>query len=298
MKYVLGKQICLLTFTVFILLTLHGCGTISADYPSGDFHVLIISDTHVSNDASKIQRLKELTRRVNQAVIPGITIVINTGDVVSSVYKKYHAEKPDPQTSRLQQAVNVFSDLKIPYYWTMGNHDYKIDSDRDSDAPFVKDELLMMEKIWKEITGFDPYYAVFYHGWKFIFLNSMRGCFLQRNFDEQQLTWLSKELEEQIPTVLFFHHPMETDNFRLWRFSSMQIEPDTEAEFYSLLRRYKDRIHGIFVGHGHRFMSDILFEKIPVHETASFADDESGPFLIVGFDNSEKRISIGKGQLY
>ena len=55
----------------------------------------------------------------------------------------------------------------------MGNHDYKIDSDRDSDAPFQKKELMRMEKIWKEMTDFDPFYAVFYRGWKFIFMHSI-----------------------------------------------------------------------------------------------------------------------------
>jgi 3',5'-cyclic AMP phosphodiesterase CpdA len=287
-----------LIITSIVLICLYGCGTISKEYPSGDFHLLVISDTHISSDNTKINRLKELASRINQGIIPGITMVINTGDVVSSVYKKYTADHSDPQTSRLFQAVKVFDEFKMPFYWTMGNHDYKIDSDRDSDAPFEKKEILMMESIWKELTGFDPYDAVFYRGWKFIFLNSMRGRDVQRNFDDEQLSWLENELEEQIPAVLFYHHPLETDNFRLWRFSSGQITPETEAEFYTILTRHQDRIKGIFVGHGHRFITDTLLEKIPVYETASFGDDDSGPYLIVGMDNSAKRINVGKGQLF
>jgi 3',5'-cyclic AMP phosphodiesterase CpdA len=288
----------LLKFFALAFLTVHGCGTISADYPPGDFYLLIVSDTHISNDESKLERLGELAGRINHGIIPGITMVINTGDVISSIYKKYDEKISDLQCSRLSQAVNAFDELKVPYYWVMGNHDYKIDSDRDSDTPFEKSEILMIESIWKELTGFDPYYAVFYRGWKFIFLNSMRGRFLRRNFDDDQLDWLKTELEEQIPVLLFFHHPLETDNFRLWRFNSGLISPETEAEFYQILADHQQEIKGLFFGHGHHFMADNLFGKIPVFNTASFADDETGPFLIVGFNDSEKRIEIGKSRLY
>jgi 3',5'-cyclic AMP phosphodiesterase CpdA len=279
-------------------LTVVGCGKINADFPTGNFHILVISDTHISSDQTKIDRLRELNHRINQGVIPGICMLVHTGDVVSSVYKRYKGEAYDRRDSRLARADQLFSQLDIPFYWVMGNHDYKIDSDRDSDAPFQKKELMRMEKIWKEMTDFDPFYAVFYRGWKFIFMNSMRGCYQERNFDGEQLIWLEKELEERIPAVLFFHHPLKTDHFRLWEWSSRFIEPETEPDFYRILKKYQIRIKVIFVGHEHHFISDTLFGNIPVYETASFADDENGPYIIVGFNNSEKTIDVGKGHMY
>lgn len=279
-------------------LTVVGCGKINADFPTGNFHILVISDTHISSDQTKIDRLRELNHRINQGVIPGICMLVHTGDVVSSVYKTYKGEASDRRDSRLARADRLFSQLDIPFYWVMGNHDYKIDSDRDSDAPFQKKELMRMENIWKEMTDFDPFYAVFYRGWKFIFMNSMRGCYQERNFDDEQLVWLEKELEERIPAVLFFHHPLKTDHFRLWEWSSRFIEPETEPDFYRILKKYQIRIKGIFVGHEHHFISDTLFGNIPVYETASFADDENGPYIIVGFNDSEKTIDVGKGHMY
>ena len=131
------KQCLIFTFviTVFILGNIY-CGSISNKYPPGDFHVLIISDTHISNDEAKIDRLNTLIDKVNTGKIPGIAFVVNTGDVVSSVYRTYDAQNPDEAENRLKKAVREFEGFSIPYYFVMGNHDYKIDSDRDSDAPF------------------------------------------------------------------------------------------------------------------------------------------------------------------
>jgi len=293
-----GKRIYLQILAALLNLVAGGCGKIGVGPPSGDFHALVVSDTHISSDETKIDRLEDLNMRVNQGSIPGICMVIHTGDVVSSVYKTVEGIKSRDRNNRLARAVQVFSQLDVSFYWVMGNHDYKIDSDRDSDAPFQKEELMKLEQIWKNMTDFDPYYAVFYRGWKFIFLNSMRGCYRERNFDEDQLAWLDKELSERIPAVLFFHHPLKTDHFRLWEWSSRLIEPETETDFYGILNKYQARIKGIFIGHEHHFMADTLFDTIPVYETASFADDESGPYIIVGFNDSEKSIQVAKGSLY
>jgi hypothetical protein len=238
--------------------------------------------------------LNTLIDKVNTGKIPGIAFVVNTGDVVSSVYRTYDARNPDENESRLKKAVKVFDRFSIPYYFVMGNHDYKIDSDRDSDAPFKEDEILWMENIWKETTGFDPYFAYKYMGWKFIVLNSMRGRYLQKHFDEKQLDWFESELGEKIPTILFFHHPLESGNFRLWFGFKSLITPEQEARFFSLLKSHKNMIKGIFVGHGHRWVRDVLYEKISVYETDSFGDESDYPYLVIGLDNSEKEIQVGK----
>ncbi len=158
----------LLRCLILSTLAAWGCGSIATKYPEGDFHIMVISDTHISNDESKIERLNVLADKINRGEFPGVAFVVNTGDVVSSVYKSYNKDNPQPQESRLFKALTAFNRFQIPYYWVMGNHDYKIDSDRDSDAPYEYDEILFMEKIWKQMTGFNPFYSFAYSGWKFI----------------------------------------------------------------------------------------------------------------------------------
>ncbi len=281
---------CLITLN----LVTWGCGSISTNYPDGDFHILIVSDTHVSNDDSKIERLNCLTDKINRGDYPGLAFVVNTGDVVSSIYKSYNPENADHKQSRLFNALVAFNRLEVPYYWVMGNHDYKIDSDRDSDAPYEKDEILFMEKIWKQMTGFDAYYSFEYGGWKFVVSNSMHGRYKHRSFDEDQLDWFASELEAEVPIVLFFHHPLQTDNFRIWSGAGASILPEVEQRFYSILEKNVNQIKGIFVGHGHLFVQDHLFDKIKVYETASFADDKDMPHLVVGIDTTSQSINVGK----
>jgi len=43
------------------------------------------------------------------------------------------------------------------------------------------------------------------------------------------------------------------------------------------LSRYKDVIKGIFVGHGHMWVYDKLFDSIDVYETDSFGDNGCSP---------------------
>jgi predicted MPP superfamily phosphohydrolase len=272
---------CLLHLVIFIFIV--SCSS-SDKYPSGDYNVMIISDTHISNDEEKDDRLDTLLNMVNAGVFPGIDFVVNTGDVVSSVYKKYDRSNPEKSYNRLLKTVQIFNQLEIPYYFTMGNHDYKIDSDRDSDGPFNEDEIVKMEKIWKDFTGFEPYFSIIHKSWKFIFLNSMRGRYLNRHFDDKQLDWLEIELASNMPTILFFHHPLKTDNFRIWCGFKDLITQDKELRFYSLIQSNKKIIKAIFVGHGHMWVNDVLFETIAVYETNSFADESDLTYQVVGFD--------------
>ena len=167
----------------------------------------------------------------------------------------------------------------------MGNHDYKIGPDKDSDAYFSEEEIKQMETLWEKWTGFAPYYSVDCYGWRFVMLNSMRGRPQWQHFDERQLDWLESVLEDGIPTVLFSHFPLKTDHLRIWCKKKDLITPDREPRFYSILRKYKQNIKGIFVGHGHMWIHDTLYETIPVYEVESFGDSKKLPFYLAGFND-------------
>jgi hypothetical protein len=71
----------LLCIVIYIL----SCGP-EENIPRVDFYAVIVSDTHVSRDESKIERLNKLSKMINNGVLPNVEFLINTGDVVSRVY--------------------------------------------------------------------------------------------------------------------------------------------------------------------------------------------------------------------
>jgi len=250
-----------------------------------DFHAIVISDTHISNDESKDKRLAQLIEKINANEFPTVELLLITGDLVASVYGNNEPNVPDDSNNRIKKLQALLGELKIPYYLILGNHDYRFNRSGDSDRYFSLEEILQMEQIWKKNTGVDPYFSFDHHGWKFICLNSMRGRYLHRHFDDEQLDWFEKQLNDNIPTILLFHHPMKTDHFKIWCKPKHLITPDKEPRFYAILEKYQQHIKGIFVGHGHRWVKDALFEAIKVYETDSFGESKGLPFHLVGFDN-------------
>lgn len=286
-----------LSIAGLLTFSLTSCSSISKTYPQGDFHIMVISDTHISSDEKKEQRLNLLVEKINTGTYPGVELLFVTGDVGSSFFKNLNSENPELGDNRVRKAVNILNKLTIPYHMAMGNHDYKRHSDRDSDLPFTKEELNEMEGFWKETTGLNPYYSFIHQGWKFIILNSMRANYLGKNFDDEQLLWLKNELKENKKTLLFFHHPLETDNLRLWgKFHSVMDNAD-EPLLYEILENNTHLIKGIFVGHGHSWVQDKLFNTIKVYETSSFGEDENFPFLIIGIDKKNQAIKVARSPL-
>jgi len=285
LKYLL----CLLI--AFFLIS---CTSIQNTYPAGDFKIIVLSDIHITNSESKDQRFLKLVQEINADKYPGVELLVTAGDNVSSLYEKYTPDSSYTGYNRLQRFMDIISQLKKPYLLTMGNHEFKIEKARDSDAPYDKTELLQMESIWQKTTGFKPYYSRSFNGWKFIVLNSMDLRHVNRRFGKDQLAWLKNELQQDQPTLIFFHHPIRTDNFRFWDDIMEIADSDDEPEFYSIIESNKSKIKGMFVGHGHLWVHDKLFDQIDVFETASFGDDEESPFLVIGLDNQMERISVGR----
>jgi len=285
------RDLWLIFFTIG---TIYSCSSIPKGYPAGDFKFMVISDTHISNDVSKDERLSELIEKINYGEFSGVELLFVTGDVVSSHYSDYDSLDPGKNISRLHKAVNLFNKLTVPHYLIMGNHDYKIDSEHDSDYPFSLSYLRNMENIWEKETGRPPNCSFIHKGWKFICLSSFRGRQRVKHFDDQQLDWLEKELDCNLPVLLFFHHPLKTDHFRIWCSFSTRINPDRDERFYDILNKYKHSIKGIFVGHGHFWVHDKLFDSIQVYETDSFADNTKPQYLIIGINNRKKKIMVAQ----
>jgi len=272
------------------------CASFKHNYPTGNFHFMVFSDVHISNDESKDKRLAEMVERINSGEFPDVKFLIFTGDNVSSFYQR--RDNGDGfVNNRAAKFVSILKPLKIPYYIVLGNHDYKLDHNVDSDAPFSFNQIDTMEILWKKFANLKPYYAVDYSGWKFVILNSMRGRYLDRSFDDEQLKWFKTQLEENKPTLLFFHHPVRTDKLHLWCKPGGTITRDEEPDFFSLIDKYKNNIKGIFVGHGHMWVSGKLDQTIPVCETNSFGESTIYPFYLIGINIKNDSIDISRSPI-
>ncbi|MFA3782228.1 metallophosphoesterase [Melioribacteraceae bacterium 4301-Me] len=264
------------------------------------FSFIVISDVHISSDTIRDAKLKQFIGEVNNKIYGNACFIVFTGDNVSSYFADRN--KPnDVSNNRSLKFISIVSKLNIPYYIALGNHDYKIDRDKDSDAPFSQHEIDTMEILWENSASLKPFYSFVYDGWKFIILNSMRGRYLNRFFDDVQMKMLKKELSDGKPAFLFFHHPIKTDHFRIWCKPKDLITEEKEPEFFSILREYKNQVKGIFVGHGHMWNDDILFNKVKVYETTTFGEkkpiagylieaNQNGEFFIKSFEKEDKQI--------
>lgn len=256
-----------------------------------DYSLLILSDIHISNDETRDQRLIDMISAVNDGMFENLDMLIITGDAVSS-FQRFRDEVGLPGNQRAEKFINIISQIAIPWHIALGNHDYKIDSDRDSDAPFSFQDIDTMEVLWHELADIEPFYAIEHKGWNLLFLNSMRGRYLDRFFDDQQMQWLKNELQKGLPVLLFFHHPVETDHIKIRSKPKDIITPKIEPEFFSLADAHKEQIKGIFVGHAHRWVKDELFATIPVYLTDSFADNQKSPFRLIDIDTTKNSIHV------
>lgn len=288
------KNIIINTLLIFLLVL---PTIISAQEQNGNFNIVVLSDVHISNDQSKDKRLLDLIDKINSEEIPNVKFVVVKGDFVSAIYSA-GKERID-ENSRLAKGILIMNNLKVPYYIALGNHDYKIDNDRDSDTYFPESEILEIEKLWKDVSGFDKYFVVEESGWNFIFLNSMRGRYLHRAFDDEQMTWFENILNQEKPSVLFFHHPIETDNLPKIFSKGFKdlITPGNEPKFFELVNKYKNNIKGIFFGHVHIWAKDILFKTIPTYLTNSFGDQKGMPFHLLKIDLKNNQITVDKVHL-
>lgn len=245
---------------------------------------IVVSDVHTSNDRSKMEKMDWLVSSINGGEYDKVDFLVIIGDCVSSFLENRELDHNDPVNNRVLKLMNVLDKSDKPVYLVMGNHEYKIDKQRDSDGAFSRSEVDTIEAMWKRYTGFDPYYSFHEGGMKFIVLNSMRGRPDDRLFDDDQIDWFEKELGTSEPSVLLFHHPVKTNHPRIWARKKDMVREETEPEFMALSHEYSKQIMGVFVGHGHRWVKDKLHKGIPVYETASFGDKPKVVGYLVGID--------------
>ena len=118
--------------------------------------------------------------------------------------------------------------------------------------------------------------------------------FCTGSFEAEQLAWLETELDNGDPTLIFMHHPLVTDDEDSMFAMLDSFAVDPEDGVYDILESYKDIIMAVFVGHGHIWERDLLFDTIWVYETGSIADSNgnAGNIHVVDVDPAGPGIDV------
>ncbi|MBL6974484.1 MAG: metallophosphoesterase [Deltaproteobacteria bacterium] len=281
--------------------------------PGAPFRFVVLSDTHIQRTgepAHAEENLAQAVQRINTE-FPSAAFVAVTGDLVDGLLSEEAADYVTGQSNPAETYRERMEELTVPYYSVLGNHDYNIGYDEEERSTIGAKDPSKVEAIWKKVLGIEPYYSVVYNGIRLVFLDSARGeaypvpCTAHHlavactgSFDGDQLAWLEGELAEPEPAVLFFHHPVHTDDeMALFMFNPGYFVQEGDR-FYEIAATFKDRIVAIFVGHGHTWEHDNLNGTIPVYETGSLGGFSGHPdnMHIVDVDPAGPTIKVDIGR--
>lgn len=269
---------------------------------SKTFRFAVLGDTHIIDqyyvgpegsplDTETIfkteERFKQARTLINSYTKYPIELAFIAGDFIHNLPEIEGYDKDDIQTyrdnyTRYDIAKEIIDGFNMPVYPGFGNHDYRVGT--------ISRELT--NQIYKEKYGVDPYYKVDYKGWRFIHANNYLGetcnpdselyeCKIG-SFGEQQLEWMHDLLKDNMPTMIFLHHPLTV---------TTNIEPDVEQGFHDLLKTYKDTIKLVIAGHIHMFM-DFGDTYGPHHWSVGSTRYDGNAFFIFEADGETGEYSI------
>ena len=191
----------ILVFLVILVIS-SGCRNKSKQK---SFTFAFMTDIHLTQDRNGVQGFKKAIQTIND-LKPDF--VITGGDLIMDALGQRYS-KADSLYNLYQETI---SDLKIPVYNTMGNHEiYGIYSSSGADP--LNPEY--GEKMFGKRLG-KSYYSFDYKGWKFFILNSIEDAKKNKyvgQIDDDQIRWIKEELlktDTLTPIVLSTHIPFLT----------------------------------------------------------------------------------------
>ena len=293
----------------------------SWEFTTDGFFFVVLSDVHVRlpgnpddsyyDNAGNIVNLQEAIETINSNY-SNASFVIVTGDLVGCLF----SEDPDDYgiggDNPAERYKSIMDELDMPYYSVLGNHDYQKGFDTTEAEGITTSDIDAIESVWLKVLGINPYYSFLNEGVRFIALNSNRGdsrnilcpysaieAFCTGSFDDDQMDWFEDEMNMGDPAIIFFHHPIGTDNeSTTWSPVGESFLVTETDRFYDIAANYNDIIEGIFVGHGHIRNEDTFSTLIPVNSTAPTGDNfgEADNINIVSVNTDTKEIEVIENQ--
>lgn len=171
------------------------------------FRVVHLTDSHVTSRRKGDQGYRKCIESIN-SLDPAPDLVLMGGDMVfDGLYTEM--ENYDEQIKLFR---DISSNLKMPYYPCLGNHDVLGLSSRrkvPSDHPGIGRKYIM-----DALDMNEAYYSFNHKGWHFVVLNSIHevdfehGPAYEQKIGEEQLNWLRYDLgkHEGTPTIVVSHY--------------------------------------------------------------------------------------------
>ena len=219
---------------------------------SNPFRFVFFTDLHISTlNPNPSEDLQNAVNEVNNT--SGLDFVLVSGDV---------SQIGDSASLRL--AKQMLDKLKIPYYVTAGNHEYRINSANDSNfiKVFGDDKFSFVHKDF-QFVGFTikpiPKIGI-------------------GHISKQNLKWLKTKLnsqEKKNPVFIVTHYPLQKADVINWR------------SLMDLSKKYN--VKAVLGGHYHR---NVLFnyEGIPgiIHRSTLRGNEKVGGYSILSISDSIK----------
>lgn len=237
-----------------------------------------ISDTHFGPDedlmirgANVCDRSRLLVEEINS--LPFVPeFVIHTGDVVN-----------DPDQAAYDLAVEVMGGLRIPVYYTTGNHD-EVDMMEKALVFGPRKDLLPDAEdclCYQLMGGLEETAEMFVMDGKVPPAEGPHGF-----FGEDQIEAVLSAISGTLPVAVFTHYPL-TPIGSEWIDEHLLVT-NGEAFQDQLVAKAGDKLRGVFSGHLHRglqiFRGGVLQSGVssPACEFTAGPDDQSCDFLAGG----------------
>ncbi len=252
-----------------------GCqeNTRSPSARQSPFDIVVVSDIHTRipgypdegyyDSQANLANAMFVVDRINETY-PDADFVAVNGDLVGCLFSETPEDYLTGEDNPAGQFKRLFDHLMLPYYPTLGNHDYHTGFDPVILEHIPATDFDAVESAWINVLGIDPYYSFIHKGVHMIFLNSNRGTtrhlpcsglemetLCMGSFDPAQMVWLNACLNRPEPAVIFTHHPPAelplSPERPFWISILSEIMVIDPADpFYDIIQRHRDRILAIF----------------------------------------------------
>ena len=216
------------------------------------------------------------------AVEPAPDLVLVLGDLVHDFDTDRDLADYRAGSNHIDEIAAELRRLPMPWYAVAGNHDHHWPEAEQL-------HTLYREKLGANHVGERPYQAVTSGNVRFLlldpYLKNAEAPYEDPGFGEEQLTWIGQELDEDLPTFIALHPPLD----------QVAAEPHGGQDS-SVLWEGRDNVLGIVSGHLHQWSTGTHAStgapQIVCHAVLDDASarltvdvhDDGGGFIIVGED--------------
>lgn len=221
----------------------------TGETPEKPFVIALVADCHtlpLGPDESPNDVVGTLLASINNSE-PEPTALFALGDNIEDFFMAFEDAEAGEPVPAIESFIDIFSsNLDIPWYVVLGNHDNRfIDTFLGNEVPVSRwldyfSETNHLPAAW---------YSVVIKGFNFLVLFGSDGAVDHATNDtnimlNEQVTWMRRQLDKGMPTILLYHHWLAEPTGE-----SAELHPIHQA-----VLDYPDVVKATFSGHLHKFM--------------------------------------------